>query len=217
MHHDLYLLAYKIPEETHLVFVKSNRFNVLYTHTDDERGMIYVIAVAKPDAKPFFYLTFADDKGMYIETKHILIVKATNEVAVFSKQYTWEEAITSSFATTIFGRNVGEFAGPNEIPLGKVMVPYSIIVYPFDKEYIRKDICEDRYARNPKYTNYIDANAKNIKNQIRKLTSIGYNAATFYIDKSSTEITEADMKECPCVWMFKRFNFLCNDGKIRSL
>lgn len=216
-HHDLYLLAYKIPEETHLVFVKSNRFNVLYTHTDDERGMIYVIAVAKPDAKPFFYLTFADDKGMYIETKHILVVKATNEVAVFSKQYTWEEAINSSFATTIFGRNVGEFAGPNEIPLGKVMVPYSIIVYPFDKEYIRKDICEDRYVRNPKYTNYIDANAKNIKNQIRKLTSIGYNAATFYIDKSSTEITEADMKDCPCVWMFKRFNFMCNDGKIRSL
>ena len=217
VHHDLYVLAYEIPVDMHLVYVKSNRFNILYTATDTERNMIYIIAVAKPDAKPFFYLTFTDAEQTCVETKHVLIVKANNEVAIFNKRYSWDEAINSPFATTIFGRNVGEFAGPNEIPLGKVMVPYSIIVYPFDKEYVRKDLCEGRFVRNPKYTNYIDANAKNLKNQLRKLTSIGYSAATFYVDKSAAEITEADMKDCPCVWMFKRFNFLCNDGKVRSL
>jgi hypothetical protein len=45
----------------------------------------------------------------------------------------------------------------------------------------------------------------------------GYVAASFYIDKPFAEVTQEDFDNCHEMSMFKRANFICSDGKIRSL
>lgn len=213
-HNDLYLIAYKLPEDAELIYEKPNRFTVLYTEEDKERGMVYIIAVAKEDTKPFYYLTYKKTDGTII-TKHIVTMKGSNMAAVFIKQYTPEEAAASRFSYTIFGKEGATHS--NTIRIAKVVVPYAVVVYPFENEAVRKSICEDRYSMNEKYTHYVDSNTKGLKNALRKLINMGYVAASFYIDKPFAEVTEEDVKDHSEMLMFKRYNFICSDGKIRSL
>ena len=207
---DLYVLAYTIPAGMKMVNTKSSRFSILYTEMDEEAGMVYIIGVAKAVAKPFLYLTFANDTN--VVTKHLLIVKATNEAAVFTHKYTVEEAVASKYADTIYSKS--EFTG---IKPSKVHVPYALIIYPFDMENVKKDICEARYNKSDKFTVYIDANAKDIKNKIMAMTTSGYSAATYYINETYAKVTEEMMNACPYVKSFRRVNYICSDGKIKSL
>ena len=213
-HNDLYVIAYTVPPGSELIYERPNRFSVLYTKEDKEAGMVYIIAVAKSDAKPFYYLTYRKPDGTII-TKHIVTMKSTNEAAVFVKQYTPEEAAESHWSNTIFGKE--GVSHSTEIRIAKMVVPYSVIVYPFDREDVRKTICEGRYNMNEKYTHYIDANTKGLRNALRRMINAGYVAASIYIDKPFAEVTDEDFDSCAERAMFKRISFICSDGKIKSL
>ena len=211
-HNDLYVIAYSIPEGAELIYERPNKFSVLYTKEED--GMVYIIGIAKADAKPFYYLTYRKPDGSII-TKHIVTMKSTNEAAVFIKHYGADSNIDAKWSNTIFGKE-GTIRS-NKIRVAKMVSPYSVIVYPFDNEGFRKNVCEERYGMNEKYTHYIDANTKGLKNALRRMINGGYVAASFYIDKPFAEVTQEDFDNCHEMSMFKRANFICSDGKIRSL
>lgn len=211
-HFDLYVLAYKVPDNMKLVYERSGKFTVLYSKLDEKKGIQYIIGVAKPSNIPFYYLTWATEDREQIHTKHMVVVKKTNEVGIFGHNYTKEEADKSPFKNIIFGKRDVTSVQPS-----KVNVPYFVILYPGDKPQIHDEFCVSRYGRKDKYTTYIDTLDKAVRNKIRIMTSKGYSAATIYIDKPFETVTEEDMRTCQYANMFKRVNFLCSDGRIKSL
>lgn len=216
--YDLFILTYSIPDGMNMVFEKNNRFYVLYTKEEEADGvhLVHVIGVAKPEVKPFYYLTYANEDRTKFVTKQLGTVKKTGDVSIFRHEYTKESLESSSFRSTIVGKTE-----INKIRTAKVLVPFSIIFCPANKPEVMKEICEGRYHRNPKFTTYVQygdpIDFKRIKETIHKLRDEKYSAATYYIDKPFAEVTEEDMKASPYYFLFRRVNFLCKDGKIKSL
>ena len=209
---DLFVMTYSIPEGYKICYEKKGHFNVIFLRYDKENGVLSVIATAKPSENPHYFLTFKNEDGSKFITKHLVMIKKNSTMKVFKQEYTLEEVQSSDHKSSIIGANEIIRLVPN-----KVIQPYSVIVYPFSKESVRANICEKRYKKNVDYTHYIDSESKDAYQQLKALRNDKYNAATFYIDKPFNEITTEDMQNVKMVRMFRRVNFICNDGRITSI
>ena len=220
---DLYLITYVKTKAMELISERSRRFNVIYTTEEpgkNDEVLVHIIATAKMDNEPFLYLTYRwpsiyEDETWLYETKHIITNKAKEDVSVFIRDYHEKEVNSSKYSKSILGNNQPGSA----IKLAKTVIPYSVIIYPFSIESVRTDLCEKRYNKRAQYTKYINSEivAKNLMTEIKKIRSEKYTAATFYIDKPFDTVSVEDMKSVPGMDMFQRVNFLCQDGKVKSL
>lgn len=212
---DLYILSYCVPEGMELVFEKNGKFNILYTKYDVKRKMIHIIATAKPINLPFFYLTFADKDFEHFTTKHMTILKKNFMVSVFIQHYNREDVEKSEFRLCIVGKN--EITDLERIKLkpSKVYTPYSVIIYPFQNESIKTDICEAKFNKDENHTKYVDMDSSVLIAELRKILNMKYHAATFYIDKNFDEVDIAnDLTKIHGANLFDKVNYLTADGRI---
>ena len=215
---DLYVITYLKNSDMELISERNRRFNILYTSEDKERGLIHIIATAKMDNEPYLYLTYReqDENGKFIyTTKHVITNKNKEDVNIYVRKYTEEEVAKSRYSKSILGDNNPK----SVIKLAKTVIPYSVIIYPFSNEVVRKELCEKRYNKHSNYTKYINSeNAqRNLMAEIKRVRSEKYSAATFYIDKPFEDVTVEDMENTIGIDRFQRVNFLCQDGKVKSL
>ena len=210
--YDLFILTYKMDEGYKITNEKSSRFSVLYTENDTENQAIHIIAVARPMNNPFFYLTFSTDDGENYITKHLVTLKREGTVQVFINHMTKEEVDVSNYRSVIIGKK-----NIDHIKIAHTLAPYGLIIYPEDRKDVY-DICAIKYRKNPKHTKYVNQNAVNLYKLLKECKSRDrYSAATFYVDKPYAEITEEDLTAVKYTNLFKRVNFLCSDGKMKSL
>jgi len=211
--YDLYAVTYKKPERGVLINEKSNRFTVISVSEDE--NLVHIIAIAKPVAKPYYYLTYLcegqDCESVY-HTKHIVTTKS-GEISIFRNSYFQSEVEASPYKNNILGKNT-----PTTISVSRTLRPYSLIIYPFDNETVLTELCEKRYGCSEKYNKYADANAKNLPTVLYNLRKTEYySAATFYVNRKFDELTkDMALEDCPLSTRFKRVNYLCSDGKVKS-
>lgn len=211
---DLYLLTYKIPEGMKIITEKTGKIAVQYVRYDNEAGLVHIIATARPSNNPFYFLTFADEALEHFVTKHLVQNKKSNTVDVFIQEYTKEEVENSKFKSSILSKEMK----PIVIKPAKVLQPYSVIVYPFTATNV-KDICVNRYKKMDDFTKYIDSNQPDNKlsRALEQYSQEKYNAVTIYINKPFDAVNDADMNYCGRIAKnYRRVNFLCSDGKIKS-
>lgn len=214
---DLFLLSYKVPEGMEIVFEKNGKLNILYTKFDMKRGMVHIVATAKPVNIPYYYLTFADSKLNNFVTKHLTTSKKNSSVNIFIQKYTAKEIEESEFKNSIIGKNSINEVSQIKIKPSKVFVPYSVIVYPFSKPNIKTDICEGKYNKDENHTKYADSESKSLISELRKINNLKYRAATFYVDKKFAEIDPSvDLAKVYGANIFDKVNYMTSDGRIIS-
>ncbi|MDY5646913.1 MAG: hypothetical protein SPF22_07925 [Candidatus Onthovivens sp.] len=211
---DVYLLTYKIPEGMKIITEKTGKIAVQYVKYDSEAGLIHIIATARPSNNPFYFLTFADEEYKNFVTKHLVQNKKTNTIDVFIQNYTREEVEESKFKSSIVNKEMK----PIVVKPAKVLQPYSIIVYPFAKTEV-KDILTNRYKKSDEFCKFIDSSKKykDIIAELAKYHQDKFNAVSIYIDKPFDKVTDDDMYRASKIAKdYRRVNFVCSDGKIKS-
>lgn len=206
---DLFLLTYKVPKGFKICKEKTNKFSILYTN--NANGCLNIIGVAKPNNNPTFLLTLTNAwdpevKNPTYITKHMITTKRNLNV-VLSKTYTKEEAEASKYKLSIIGTNYSD-----HVSTSRLTHPYSLIICPDD---ILEE-CVQKYHISAEHSVHLVPDDPDLYNKLKKLYMDHYNAATFYIDKKSTEITPEDLKS-EYSNFFRKINFVTADCKIKSL